>query len=335
MKEADKIFVLDTGSTDKSVELLKKRGVNVEVKKYDFWRFDVARNASLDMIDKDADICVCTDIDEVFNKGWRKKIEKTWKKDTSRLYYKLNTHIDKNNKPGTSLYISKIHNRNDYKWIYPIHEVLTYTKMENEVTLTADDIEINHLPDNSKSRASYLPLLQLAVKENPLDDRCMHYLGREYMFHKKWNKAIDTLIKYLSLESATWKYERSAAMRYIGKCYKGLNRMEEATLWFTKSVIETSDMREGLGEIGVIYYEEGKYLEAKKALELSLNIKERTKNYMSESIWWNGYIEDLLSICEYNLGNKEGALAYANIALELDPNNERIKNNLKIIENME
>ena len=34
MSEADEIYVLDTGSTDKTVELLKKRGVNVTVKKF-------------------------------------------------------------------------------------------------------------------------------------------------------------------------------------------------------------------------------------------------------------------------------------------------------------
>ena len=47
MKEADEIFVLDTGSTDNTVAELKKLGVNVTVKKIEPWRFDVARNESL------------------------------------------------------------------------------------------------------------------------------------------------------------------------------------------------------------------------------------------------------------------------------------------------
>ena len=48
MKEADAIYVLDTGSTDKTVELLSNLGVNVVQKKIVPWRFDVARNAALD-----------------------------------------------------------------------------------------------------------------------------------------------------------------------------------------------------------------------------------------------------------------------------------------------
>ena len=40
--------------------------------------FDVARNKSLELVSLDTDICVCTDIDEVFEPGWRENLEKHW-----------------------------------------------------------------------------------------------------------------------------------------------------------------------------------------------------------------------------------------------------------------
>ena len=46
MKEADDIYVLDTGSNDHTREELKKRGVHVTKKIIKPWRFDVARNES-------------------------------------------------------------------------------------------------------------------------------------------------------------------------------------------------------------------------------------------------------------------------------------------------
>ena len=73
VSEADKVFVLDTGSTDKTVKKLKEKGAIVKSKKIEPFRFDVARNLSLEMVPKDADICVCIDLDEVLEKGWRKK----------------------------------------------------------------------------------------------------------------------------------------------------------------------------------------------------------------------------------------------------------------------
>ena len=75
MSEADEIFVLDTGSTDNTVEKLKSLGVHVTQEVIKPWRFDVARNKTLDLVPKDYERCVCTDLDEIFVKGWRKKLE--------------------------------------------------------------------------------------------------------------------------------------------------------------------------------------------------------------------------------------------------------------------
>ena len=51
--DADKIIVLDTGSTDNTVNILKERGVEVHQKTFKPWRFDVARNESLKLIPED------------------------------------------------------------------------------------------------------------------------------------------------------------------------------------------------------------------------------------------------------------------------------------------
>ena len=109
MKEADAIFVLDTGSTDNTVKLLKEFGVNVRTSKIEPWRFDVARNKSLDLIPDDYDICVCTDLDEVFEKGWRKYLEDSWVGSTSRARYNYNWSLDDNNRPLVNFYTDKIH----------------------------------------------------------------------------------------------------------------------------------------------------------------------------------------------------------------------------------
>ena len=61
MMEVDEIYVLDTGSNDNTVNLLKKLGVHVKEKIIKPWRFDVARNESLKMVPDDTDICVCTE----------------------------------------------------------------------------------------------------------------------------------------------------------------------------------------------------------------------------------------------------------------------------------
>ena len=73
MNEADMVIVGDTGSTDRTVEMLKSRGAIVQNITVNPWRFDVARNLSLNFVPENVDICVCTDLDEVLEPGWRKK----------------------------------------------------------------------------------------------------------------------------------------------------------------------------------------------------------------------------------------------------------------------
>lgn len=331
MKEADEIYVLDTGSTDKTSELLKELGVHVEKKEINPWRFDVARNESLQLVPEDADICICTDLDEVFEKGWRKKIEELWKEGTTRLAYNYNWSLDENNNPKVNFYIEKIHNRKDYKWTHPVHEVLTYIGDKQEIKIITDEITVNHYPDNTKSRSSYLPLLELSVKEDPEDDRNMHYLGREYMYYKKWNEAIDTLIKHLSLPKATWKDERCASMRFISRCYQNLNRIEEARMWLEKAQIEAPYLRDPYMERALLEYSQQRWDLVEEYCQKALTIANHQKSYINEVFSWDETVYDLLAISYYYQNKLDLAEKYATIALKMKPNDTRLKKNLEII----
>lgn len=333
VSEADNIYVLDTGSTDKTVEKLRQRGAIVKKELITPWRFDVARNISLNMVPIDTDICVCLDLDEVIEKGWRRKIEEIWKEGTTRLRYNYNWSFDEYNNPLINFYIEKIHKRNCYKWTHPVHEVLTYLD-ENEKFITTDEITVNHYPDNTKSRSSYLPLLELSIKEDPNDDRNMHYLGREYMYYGKWNKAIDTLIRHLNMPKATWKDERCASMRFISRCYINLNRYDEAKMWLDKAILEAPYLRDPFVERAILEYRLENYDGVKKYCLEALKLEKNTKTYINEPFSYDHTIYDLLSICYYHEKNYELSIKYIDKALEISPNEERIKENKKIIENI-
>ena len=78
MAEAYEIVVLDTGSTDDTVEKLRARGARVEKMLFHPWRFDVARNAALKLVSEDVDVCCSVALDEVFEPGWRQALERAW-----------------------------------------------------------------------------------------------------------------------------------------------------------------------------------------------------------------------------------------------------------------
>ena len=300
VKEADYIYVLDTGSTDNTVDKLKELGVVVNQKIIDPWRFDVARNEALKMVKDDVDICVSIDLDEVLLPGWKDELGKIWDENVTRLHYTYNWSLDDNNRPIISFYSDKIHKRNCYEWIHPVHEVLNYIGDSKEIIKTTNNITINHFPDKNKSRSGYLPLLELSVEENPTDDRNMHYLGREYMFYERWNDCIDTLIKHLNLKTATWKDERSASMRFIARSYKKLKRYDEAKMWLDKAMKETPYLRDPYVERALLEYELNNLNETEKYCIEALKIKTHEKTYVNERFSWDETIYDLLSIIKYN-----------------------------------
>ena len=331
MKEADEIYVLDTGSTDDTVEKLKKHNIKVTTKIIAPWRFDVARNESLKLVPEDADLCVCTDLDEIFDKGWRQKLEQAQKYNLVKYNYIWS--FDKNNNPAVNFFYEKIHSRHGYKWVNPVHEVLECS-LKNPKTILIEDIVLKHYPDSTKSRSSYLPLLELSVKENPKNDRNYHYLGREYKFYGKYKEAIKTLKHHLKMKNATWRDERCASMRFISRSYYNLKDYKEALRYAIMSISEAPYLREGYYETGLIYYHLNEYYKAKLYLLLALQIKSNPKTYINDPACYNGTIEDLLTICEYNLKNYKEAYIYVNKALKYNPNEPRLLRNKEIIEKL-
>ena len=331
MQEADDIYVLDTGSSDHTVERLKERGVHVTSQVITPWRFDVARNASLDLVPEDTDICVCTDIDEVFEPGWREKLESLWDESLTRLQYNYNWSLDEHGKPIVNFYIEKIHRRLGFIWTHPVHEILTY-QLGEEKKLVTDEITLNHYPDRNKSRSSYLPLLELSVQEDPEDDRNMHYLGREYMYYEKWNECIDTLIKHLNLKRATWKDERCASMRFIARSYRHLKRYDEAKMWLEKAIQEAPYLRDPYMEMALLYYELDDYQEVVTYVTKALQILNHPKSYINEPFSYNETPYDLLAVSYFYLGDYDRSNQNAMIAVSMNPEDERLKNNLKLIE---
>ena len=287
VKEADYVCVLDTGSTDGTYERFKELGVIIEQKKYDFFRFDVARNDSMALIPKDAEICVCVDIDEYFNPGWTKILRQNWSEGVGRARYRYTWNFYPDGSEGVVFMADKIHKNGAYKWVYPVHEVLAPTTNENLKFIDLPAMQLNHKADETKSRKSYLPLLELSVSENPNDDRNVHYLGREYMFDKQYDKAIETLTRHLKMPTSRWDIERCASLRYIAECYKQKGEKQKQENSIMRAILECNYVREPYFELGVFYYENGQFLNSAFAFNEMLKVQDRYLNYMSSPLCWN------------------------------------------------
>lgn len=332
MCEADEIVVLDTGSEDNTVDKLRERNVKVSKEKISPWRFDVARNRSLELVSYDTDICVCTDLDEVFQKGWRSSLEKQWKEGTTQARYRYTWSFNPDGSEGIVFWAEKIHSRNGYKWTHPVHEILERTdKGGSSNVITLKGVQLDHHPDETKSRGQYLKLLELSVLEDPDDDRNMHYLGREYLYKGMWDKCIETLKIHLCMPTATWADERAASMRYIAKAYLMKKNIEKAKLWYMQAIVQAPHLREPYVDLARLLFSQNDWEGVIYFINQALRIKERPQTYISDSDSWGSLSYDLLSISFYKTNRIFEAFRAAKIAEKMSPFDERIKNNVKII----
>ncbi len=332
MSEADAIYVLDTGSSDDTVRLLQEGGAQVAVSQIKPWRFDVARNQSLDMVPQDADICVCTDLDEVLQPGWRPKLEAVWAQGAGRAKYRYTWSFNDDGSEGSVFWVDKVHCRHGYRWVNPVHEVLYWEGDGDEpLALFAEGVQLNHYPDRSKSRGQYLPLLELAVQENPQNDRNMHYLGREYMYYGRWQDCIDTLKRHLQLPSALWRDERAASMRFIARSYQALGQDDEAESWYLRAVAEAPHLREPWLEFARLAYQKADWNAVIWLTERALKITERPRTYITEADSWGFMPYDLAALGYYNTGQYLPALQNADVAAAICPQDERLQRNRQVI----
>lgn len=324
-EDADLILIADTGSTDNTVQLAREQGAVV----YDIcikpWRFDKARDAALSLIPGDYDICISLDLDEILEPGWREEIERVWKDDTTRLRYKFDWGS------GISFYYEKIHHRAGYHWHHPVHEYPRPDGRTNEVYAYTDMLLVSHHPDPTKSRGQYMPLLELAIREDPLCPRNRFYHARELTFYSRWTEAIDALKKYLEMPEATWENERSYAMRLLGKSYQELGDFNTALKWYRLAVAEAPNTREPWVELSMLCYSMHMWAEGYAAAKSALQITDKTLVYTMDPSVWTEKPWDLASICAWNLGLVNEAVELCKKAIELAPSDTRLENNLKLM----
>jgi len=331
-KGADLVLVCDTGSTDGTPQRLRELGATV----YDIiqkpWRFDVPRNTALNLVPKDIDICLSIDLDEFLQPGWAEAIDKHWQESKGTIHrisydYIWNWTVD--GKPDTRFFADKIHHRHNYLWRHPCHETLYYVGEGAENRVCIPEVILEHHADVTKSRGQYLPLLKMAVDEDPNNDRMAHYYARELFFKAKYSEAIEELKRHLDLPTARWNEERASSYRYMSRCYRNMGQLKESQDAAFNGVRECNFTREPWMELARAAYANKDWQTCFYASSNCLRIEQRTGSYMGDSTVWGHEPYDLCALSAYYLEHKEIALENGKKALELNPTDDRLKKNLE------
>ena len=324
----DHVYVLDTGSTDNTVDLFKKRKAHVFEKKYDHFMFDVARNDALNLVPHNYDICISLDIDDVIQKGFVNTINNIWDENTTQLEYTYYYTMDEYDNPIVIHRSNKIHSREGFYWEYPIHEVLRYSGNNNKIKYT-DEILVIHRPDIYKSRDFYLGLLEERVEKYPNDMRNIFLLAREYKRYGRNLEGIRMCHRFLSLCS-TYSIEKTKVQCLLAHMYRELKMYEESELWADRAIEERKDTRSPYYEKVLTYYEAKRYEELIKAGDEALKITKYNYDIIDDAGCWNGSISDYMSFAYFYLKDYANAIKYIDMTINQNPNDERLKKNREL-----
>lgn len=237
VREADEIIVVDTGSTDKTVEIAKQFTDKVYE---DFkWNdsFCDARNHAKSKAT--GDYVLSIDADEVLH-DWAKVREAVERGEP--VYDVTLIH----GTTGQKHWFSRLFkNVPEISWAGAVHNHLNTTEgSRSDVEITYHNSPAHELdPDRT------LRILEREVQK-PDRTREMYYLGREYLYYGRFQECVQTMFKYT--QQSNFLQEKADAYLIMSRAYWGLQDAESARNACLQAININPHFREAVLWMGAI-----------------------------------------------------------------------------------
>jgi hypothetical protein len=202
-QNADYHFILDTGSTDKTIQVAKSFGINVVSASFIPWDETLAKNVALSLLPRDIDYCVMMDLDQKMQSSdWKEQLINNNAQDYDVVEHRLIDNIDLVNQDLNDISRRSIHNRKNSYW----------HKYRPSIDFHSKEIKVLTLP---------IYIENIIGTEERFTDREIIYQDsweREYVKLKKYNKEVqDGYLAAVVARQAFNFYERDFFDQYIDK----------------------------------------------------------------------------------------------------------------------
>jgi glycosyltransferase involved in cell wall biosynthesis len=295
--KADEIVVCDTGSTDDTLTKLKALNLpNLKVYSINIspWRFDDARNAALALVDPTIDLCISLDADEVLSDGFIEALQALeGVQPLTQINHSFMTNWtweQPNAAPSiTRHFHERIHSRIGFRWIHPVHEKLVARTAINVLWMT--DLLMIQYPDASKSRSSYLYMLEQAVLEDPTDWKLWSFMAQEYADRRQYDRVDYALNKAAECPNVDQVF---IAWRRGGNALARM-KTDEAEMHYMTAAMRAPNLREAWIMLADLYHSQARADDEMFALIRALKCTTETQGYLRSEAAWNGSLEARLN----------------------------------------
>ena len=321
---ADEIIIVDTGSSDKTIEAAKE--FTDKIFQFDWCDdFSKARNFSFEKAS--CEYCMWLDADDFLTDESANNILK-WKESKEDCDVVMCPYVagfDENLTP-TFKYLREriVKNSSSFRWHDRVHEVI----VPNGEIITNNEILIFHNKKSQKySDRNLMIYKKMIALGETFSPRNQFYYARELYFNKLYDEAIHTFSKFLT-EGKGWKENNIEACLNMAKCYKQKGQTNHALTTLFGSFIYELPRGEILYEIGNIYFEKNDFVKAIYWYKEALESKEDIKNGGFVNIDASTFLPAIqLCVCYDKIGDKLMAYHYNEIAKFYRPNDKSVKQN--------
>ncbi len=336
------IIVVDTGSTDRSVEIAKECGARIHTMEWP-GRFDVARNFSYDLVETEWTLWI--DADEWFPEGVGEAMEQMVNVDYASAYCLTRRDLMKDGRWGEQWLIRMWRTHPEMRMIGIIHEHFTDDQLVDlypgkQVGTTSIPLyHDGYMPDLTEAKAKRnLPLLQQELAERP--DQfyyevelalTLRQLGNPD-YQLEFDKMIDRVLAMQDYDEVPDRKVASVISAYFPLVEEDElmsprldTLMRCARAWFPKSptilfLVAQIEIRRKNLSMALRDLMEIERMKENDSYEKFALIEPRILN---EGLYTN------LALVAHQHGRKDVALRNYQRLLSVDPNNEMALNNIR------
>lgn len=331
----DEIILVDTGSTDRTVEIAQQWTDHV----YSFqWMddFSAARNDSFRYATQE--YILWLDADDILQpeeavKLMRLKEDLSSSVDAVSMLYHV-AFDTKHQVTSSTRRIRLVKRDKLFRWVGIVHEDL---KCSSSFSHQASDIIVTHTKENSKNSTRNIEIYRRAIKKGRVlttQDR-FHY-ARELTVHKKYKKAIEMYqsclknAKELSLENQTFIYHQLAT------CYALTGRPKKEKEITLQSFLIDIPQPVFCCRMGEFFIQNQQYEQAIFWYKLALTIELPTRYEwsVSQKIYQTWLPHKQLGMCYFFLEKYEQSYTHNQEVLRYNPLDQDVHNNLKVLEEL-
>lgn len=319
----DEIIVVDTGSTDRTIDIAKSYGAKV----FSFtWIDDFAAARNYSFSKATQTFIMWLDADDRLLPEDRQRLAELKKNlDLSVDSYTMPYHLqtDKDGKVISSLRRNRLVRRDrGFRWIGPVHE---YLQVGGQIRHS--DVAITHQKEKAYTDRNLRIYRNREQKGEQFSPRDLYYFGNELKDHLHYEEAV---VKYEAFLDGGkgWVEDNIQACQKMATCYYQLGMREEALRALFRSFFYDVPRAAVCCQIGAMHVDYGDYRAAISWYERAAACKEaQTQMAMVDhsASTWLPHLQ--LCVCYDKLGMRSKALYHHEQAKKFNPDHPSVQYN--------